>query len=198
MQYIKYEIRKFETADFCPGQQWKEAAQIFASWTIPAIAFVLVVKHFEFSRTVDYYSDAISQGIGPKLWNVISVFGFVFFGLSLVFSKVKIFSQIANQILMNVYAIGALTFGLLLGQFICILPELGQYIDDWRLYLFAPLSAILLIEVAILNLCVWYLSYLIQWQGKFNLRLCQVSILLRLVVGGFIIYLPLWLLWLER
>lgn len=198
MEYIKSELGKFERIDFWPGQQWKEAATVFLSWAAPAFFFVLGVKYFEAFRTVEYYKDAISQGIGPKLWNVIGAFGFAFFGLSLVFTKTKAFSYIANRILINVYAIGSLTFGLLLGQFVCLIPELDQYLDGWRLYLFTPLSAVLLTAVAIINLGVWYLSYLIQWKGNFHQRVGQIHLMLRIFIGCATTSIPIWLLWIER
>ncbi len=198
MEQIKSELKKFKKNDFWPGQQWKEAAKIFFLWAVPAIAFILITKYFESFRTVEYYNEAISQGIGGNFWNVMCVIGATFFGLSLVFIKIKSFSYIANQILRNAYAIGALTFGLLFGQFLCLLPEVGQYLSDWRFYLFGAFSAVLFIVFAILNLFAWYLSYLVQWQGKFHLRINQLHYLIHIIPGWMIVCLSIWLLWIEQ
>ena len=198
MEFIKTELSRFKCRDVNPGKKWRGAGLIFASWAIPAFMFVVLVSFLETSRDVSYYQDAISQGVGPKLWNVMGAFGFALFFVSLVFPKIRCFAIAAKQVLLNVFAIGALTFGLLFGQFICLIPELDKYFDGWQFYFFGPVIVVLLVAVALLNLATWYMSYLIQWRGRFRVKISQMSVVTRTVFGTAFALLPLWLLWVEK
>jgi len=198
MECIKKELSIFDISDFNPNKAWISAIQILSSWAVPAFVFVILVSAVNEYRPVEYYEKAISQGIGPILWNVMGAFGLAFFCLSIIFSRIRWLSTVAHQILTNVYAIGAFSFGLLFGQVVCLVPQLDKYMETWQVYLFSPAIAILLLVVAGLNVAVWYMSYLIKWDSSFREKLSKVSIVLRLPVGGICFLLSLWLLWIEK
>lgn len=155
--YLSERFSVFDKSDFIPREQIWEAIYIFFAWAVPAFIFVLWANTYY--PEVKFYREAITEGIGPNLWNAIGSFGLFAFGLAVVFSSFKIPSLITKQILSNTYAIGCLTFGLLVGQW-CLLP-FGQLVW-WQQGLFGITSVFLLLVVCVYNLVVWYLSFLIQ------------------------------------
>ena len=147
----------FERADFVPEKELREAVTIFLAWALPT--FIFVVLAGKYYLDVEFYQAAINEGVGPNLWNAIGSFGFFTFGVGVSLSSFFTPSLVAKQILINTYAIGCLTFGLLIGQ-LCLLPlnELAW----WQQGLFGVTSAFLLVVVFLYNMVVWYLSFLIQ------------------------------------
>ena len=198
MEYIKKELSVFNLSDFNPNRAWADAARLFSWWAVPACVFVVFVSEVNKYRSVEYYEKAIFQGIGPILWNVIGTFGLAFFCLSIIFSRLQWLSAAAHQILTSVYAIGALSFGLIFGQFICLVPQLSEHMETWQVYVFSPAIVILLFAVAGLNVAVWYMSYLIKWENPFREKLSKVSIVIRLPIGCVFLLLSLWSLWIEK
>lgn len=198
MKYLRGELERFSLDDFYIKSEIKNSLFIFLWWSIPALAFVVLVKYFGSFRATEYYGKAISEGIGPALWNVMGSFGIAFLGLSIIFKRSTWFSIAANKILMNVYSIGCLTFGLIFGQFICLLPELDNYLQGWRLFLFAPTISILLLALVIINLCIWCLSCFSKRDSSLNIRLCNMHWGVRIFIGLLIVYAPLQFLWLEN
>ncbi|MDH3693654.1 MAG: hypothetical protein OER96_03680 [Gammaproteobacteria bacterium] len=198
MEYTKGELAKFGAEDFDPGKNWWEAIRGFTFWSIPALLFVLSVNYFESLRSVSYYEDAISQGIAPKSWNVAFLPGLMLFLLSLIFIRVHWISIVVHKILINVFAIGALMFGLLLGQIICQIPEAYEFYGSWRFYLTGLGLAIGLLIFAMMNVFIWYLSYLNSWDDQFRTKISMVSAVFRIVVSGTFGFLLLWYFWMEK
>lgn len=75
ISYLRTQFSSFDRHDFSIGGAWREAVLIFMCWAVPAFFLVLFVHNLAELRTVKYYQQAISQGIGPVLWNFIAVFG---------------------------------------------------------------------------------------------------------------------------
>ncbi|NAW64793.1 hypothetical protein, partial [Photobacterium halotolerans] len=114
INYVIQRFCHFERCDINPGNSYKEAISVFLAWTVPAFIFVLWASNFY--PEVKLYHDAITEGIGPNLWNVIGSFGFFSFGIAMIFSNHTGPALVADKVLSNAYAIGCLNFGLLSGQ----------------------------------------------------------------------------------
>lgn len=196
--YLGKQLGIFNKSDFAIGRDWKGAVSTFLYWAVPAFLTVYFVDMLGEVRSVEYYNKAISQGIGPILWNFIAVMGFAMFGVAFIFNKIRLFSAVAHQLLINVYAIGALTFGLLLGQFIVLAPELKVNIATWKLFFIFPITAFSFVFILFLNAVIWYISHLSRANSPFMERLSSLNFFIRLVVGLFFSGLFLVLLWFEK
>ena len=191
--------RFYDETDFSPRPGLKEAVTILSAWSVPAFIFVLFVQWLSKCRSVEYFSQAITEGIGPHLWNVIGVFGFSLFGAALLLPSVPILAFAANRVLVNVYAIGSLMFGLLLGQFLVGLS--ASALETWRLWLFGALTVVLFVAVLALNLFTWYLSFLIydpKGKTSFVTNVEKLGIWWRLCISILVMLVPLYLMFAER
>lgn len=121
---MSQQFSHFERSDFIPNESLKEAFTIFFAWALPAFLFVLWANTFY--PEVEFYQAAINEGIGPNLWNSIGSFGLFAFGVAVIFSKFSTAALVAKQILSSTYAIGCLTFGLLVGQWCVLLSMEGM------------------------------------------------------------------------
>ena len=155
---------------------------IFIFWVIPAFLFVIFVEYISYYHNTDYFGKAITEGIGPVLWNVISTFGVLAFGLAITFPT-KITFRAANSVLENGYAIGCLTIGLILGKIMVTWGETSTFIEGWRTYLFGFGILLSVFMVALMNLAVWYLSFLSDPDGKLFIRIKNTHWFFRLSIG---------------
>ncbi len=156
--FLNKEFSHFNGTDFWPGENWTEAITIFLAWVIPSCLFVIWSNTYY--PEVKFYQKAITEGLGPNLWNAIGSFGFLAFGVAVVFSHFSAPRNIAYTVLSNTYGIGCLTFGLLLGQWFTLLPN--TQLVWWKVGLFGITSAFLLIIFFFYNLAIWYLSFLLK------------------------------------
>jgi len=187
--YIKKQFAHFERDDFWPGVEWRGAITVFLAWVIPSCLFVMWSQNYY--PHVEFYKKAITEGLGPNLWNAIGSFGLFAFGVAIVFSKFSTPKNIAISILSNTYGIGCLTFGLLLGQWFTALSD--TEIIWWKVGLFGVTSALLLVVVFFYNLFIWYLSYLLggreNQKSLFLKKLEQMHWLWRASIGVFVVVL---------
>lgn len=185
-ELLSQQFNHFERGAVIPGDNFKEALSIFLAWALPAFLFVLSVDAF--FPEVNFYQAAISEGVGPNLWNAIGSFGLFSFGISVMFPKSHTCALVARHILVNTYAIGCLTFGLLVGQW-CVLPS-TEWFAWWQWGLFGVTSGFLLVVVFLYNLAVWYLSFLVQEESGrksgFLGKMEHVHWVWRTVIGLFI------------
>lgn len=183
-------LSHFEKDDFLPRKEIWEPIAILLAWALPAFVFVLWVNAYYPEN--EFYKAAINEGIGPNLWNAIGSFGVFSFGVTVVLSSYYMPSLITKQILLNTYAIGCLTFGLLVGQW-CLLPF--DELVWWQQGLFGITSVFLLLVVFIYNSVTWYLSFLIQnHQGKksnFLINLEKIHWAYKTILGLFISFLSM-------
>ncbi|MCO1337002.1 hypothetical protein MO867_22010 [Microbulbifer sp. OS29] len=156
--FVVQKFHHFEESDFIPGESLKEAITIFFAWAVPAFLFVLWVN--KFYPEVEFYHAAIGEGIGPNLWNAIGAFGMFSFAVAVMLPQFSTPTLVSRQILSNTYAIGCLTFGLLLGQWFTLLST--DSLIWWQRGLFGITSGFILVVVFLLNLFVWYLSFLLK------------------------------------
>lgn len=181
--FLRDQFKHFELSDVWPGRRFREAILVFLSWAFPA--FLFVIWSTTYYPDVKFYQEAISEGIGPNLWNVVGSFGLFVFGIAVVFSKHFLPSAIAKHILSNTFAIGSLLFGLLFGQWYVILKHID--FGWWKNGLFGVTSGLLLLVVLIYNLTIWYLYFLISNDGKekseFLVKLEQMHWLWRAGIG---------------
>ena len=197
MRYIEAEREKFVNHDFSPEVAHKEAILTFVLWFVSALFYVVAVKRISSFRSVYYFEEAISQGIGPVLWNVIGVLGMSMFSLAVMMPNVKAFSVAAKHVLENVFVVGALTLGLLTGQLVNLAPGLEANFEEWKLFLLVPIIIVILGLGIFFDFMIWYFSQLVSWQGAFMLKLQKVSWMLRVPCGLAVILAGLLFLWLE-
>ncbi|MBE2889657.1 hypothetical protein [Geobacter anodireducens] len=196
---IKTTFSHFRKEDFSPWSGRNEAIIIFAAWAVPAFLFILLVHLLAKYRSVEYFTQAIAEGIGPHLWNVIGVFGFFLFGAALLFPSRTYLAFAANRILVNTYAIGSLMFGILFGQLVTGLSN--ATLEKWKLWLFGFAFVVLFLVVFIINLFTWYLSFLIYCEkGKtsFISKIEQLGVGSRIAISLLIMLLPVCLMFAER
>lgn len=188
-EFLIQRFSHFERRDFIPDKSLKKAFTIFFAWALPAFLFVLWANIFY--PEVKFYQAAISEGIGPNLWNAIGSFGLFAFGVAVMFSKFSTPALVAKQILLNTYAIGCLNFGLLVGQ--CCLSHSMEELVWWERGLFGITSGLLLVVVFLYNMAVWYLSILVQdEQGRksyFLVKLEHMHWLWRAAIGLCVAFL---------
>ena len=168
-------------------------------WAI-AFSFVLAVDRFHEHVPSVYLQAAISEGIGPHLWNVIGTLGLVLFGLALLFPRVHFIARSAHQVLINTFAIGGLSFGLLFGQLATALVSATANIATWKAWLIGAGGLFLAIQVLALNFSLWYFSQLMASREEADHFLHQVErVALRLRVAAFLVIsvTPLVLLFME-
>ena len=182
---MKNVLSVFDREDFHPKNDVFEAVYTFAVWALPAFIFVIWANTYY--PEVEFYQKAIKEGIGPNLWNTIGSFGLFSFGVAIGLSSFKIPSVIAKQILSNTYAIGCLTFGLLVGQWYFL--SLNELVW-WQQGLFGITSVFLLGVVFIYNTIIWYLGFLVgsshNQKSAFILKFETIHIFWRIGFGAFI------------
>ena len=180
--YIIYKFSHFEARDIFSAAHLKKGVVIFFMWALPSFLFVLWANKYH--STADFYQSAITEGIGPNLWNVIGSFGLFSFGVAVTFSKFYLPSLVAQQVLSNTYAIGCLTFGLLCGQWTLLITD--ENILWWQKGLFGITSGFLLAIVFLYNLALWQLCFLIrdkEDKSTFLIKLEEMHGLWRASIG---------------
>jgi hypothetical protein len=100
---------------------------------------------------------AISEGIGPHLWNVVGTLGLVLVGFFLLFPRSQFIARSAHQVLINTYAIGGLSFGLLFGQLSTALASAAANVALWKAWLMGAGGVFLAFQALALNFSLWYL-----------------------------------------
>ncbi len=96
-EFLVQQFSHFELEDVYPGKELKCALFIFCAWAIPAFSFVLWAEHYY--PTVEFFQSAITEGIGPNLWNALGAFGLFMLGLSIIFLNFNFPALVAEHIL---------------------------------------------------------------------------------------------------
>ena len=200
IQYIAAQLQQFNSANLWSRRSALEGMRILLGWAVPSFSFVLAVDRFHEHVPSVYLQAAISEGIGPHLWNVIGTLGLVLFGLALLFPRVHFIARSAHQVLINTFAIGGLSFGLLFGQLATALVSATANIATWKAWLIGAGGLFLAIQVLALNFSLWYFSQLMASREEADHFLHQVErVALRLRVAAFLVIsvTPLVLLFME-
>ena len=181
-KFIKSSLSPFDLRSLNPANGIKSGLLKLSAWALPAFLFVAWAKHHQ---DVEFYSSAVTEGIGPNLWNAIGSFGLFFFGLSVVLPKSTSITKAAYTILDNTFAIGCLTIGLLIGQWFFILID--ESLVWWHRGLFGVISTPVLAVIIFYNLVIWYLSFLVQTsikgESSFLFNIQKLNIIWRLFFG---------------
>lgn len=199
--YLKAQMEPFDHSALWSPKIAKEGAWVVFWWAIPAFALVLLVANYKEYLPSVYLEAAISEGIGPHLWNVIGTLGLVLVGVALIFPRSKFIAKSAHQILINTYAIGGLSFGLLSGQLAAALPTAWAKVATWKAWLIGAGGIFLVLQVLLLNFSLWYLGHLMASRENsdgFLHRVERVAIPVRLAAFALFAVLPVALLFLEK
>lgn len=164
--YLRSEFSTFERDDLFQISSWRRALKIFSWWAIPAMFFVLGVENY--ASDVEFFNDAMREGIGPNLWNLMGALGLVVFALAIVFPNMSTLASYANQVFESTFAVGCLTLGLLIGQYVFLVAQEGMV--WWERGLFGVFGGWLLLLVFTLNCVIWFLSSLTKQQDKVKNR----------------------------
>ncbi|MCL2344847.1 MAG: hypothetical protein FWC58_03220 [Desulfobulbus sp.] len=205
--YLQAQLQSFDRGALWSPQILKEGCLVMACWSIPAIAIVCLVALYREHIPSIYLEAAISEGIGPHLWNVIGTLALLLVGLAFLFPRSKLIAKSAHQVLINTYAIGGLSFGLLFGQLAMALVSASANVTAWKVWFMGGGSVFLAILALSLNFSLWYLGHLMASreerlpQGERNCFLRRVErVDLRLRVAAFTLFavLPVAFLFMER
>ncbi|MDV2362419.1 hypothetical protein [Vibrio cholerae] len=166
-QYIHNQLQYFDGTEFSPvAEDYLKAVLSFASWFVPALLFVLWSINY-FPET-EFFSKAINEGKAPNFWNLIGSLGLFLFGICLAFPNNKTLILISTKVLLNAYAIGNLTLGLVTGQLL-FLPF--NTLPWWQVGLFSGGVSIALG----LNLLIWYVAFLVSKRSAFLAKVSKLS-----------------------
>lgn len=191
-EYILGELRKVEATSLVPGRSIKTALWAFFTWGMIAALFVGATHWLAQFRSTAYLSAAISEGLGPHLWNVLGTFGIGFFGALVIAPRVRFLAVLASEAFANTYVVGALTLGILVGQIAYLFYSAPPPPPVYWLYIVA--FPVLLAALAVLNVLTWYLSYLsdpTRLATGFPAQLAKIDPRLRVPTGLALILLPL-------
>jgi hypothetical protein len=197
--YFQEQLALFDRSALWSTQVAKEGAFVAFWWGLPAFLVVWCVANYPHYLPSSYLSAAISEGIGPHLWNAIGTLGLVLVGLALLFPKSKYLAKSAYQVLTNTYAIGGLSFGLLFGQLATSIASAN--IQQWKLWLLGVGGGFLAIQLLFLNFSLWYLGHLMVSRESgdgFLSRVERMHLRLRVPAAVLIAGLPVVLLFAEK
>ncbi len=199
--YLQAQLQPFDRRALWSPQILKEGGSVIACWAIPAFAIVWLVDIYRENLPSVYLEAAVSEGIGPHLWNVIGTLALLLVGLAILFPRSKLLAKSAYQVLINTYAIGGLSFGLLFGQLATALASASANVSAWKAWLMGAGSGFLAIQALLLNFSLWYLGHLMASREQSDGFLHRVErVALRLRVASFMLFgaLPVALLFMEQ
>lgn len=175
-----------------------KGVKVLAYWFVPSSVAVMLTARYGAILPSQYLNAAFNEGIGPHLWNVIGTMGLVLTAFAILVPTLKWPARWAASILMNTYAIGGLSFGILAGQFVSAIAS--SNIELWRTSLIGVTGFILLANAILLNFATWLLGGLVSRDSRleFMSKIADVDFRLRFLVALTIGGLPIGLFSLER
>lgn len=163
--YLSTQLEPFDRTVLWSPRVWKEGALVMLWWSLPSFLIVwLCSQHREYVPS-KYIEAAISEGIGPHLWNVVGALGLLLVGFALLFPRSGFIARSAYQVLINAYAIGGLSLGLLSGQFATAMVSATDDVVSWKKWLIGAGWCFLVIQALVLNFSLWYLAHLMDSRG---------------------------------
>jgi len=160
--YIKKQLNPFVGATFWSPLVFKEGATIAFWWVMPAMISVWLITRYKEYLPFAYLDAAISDGIGPHLWNVVGMLGLAFFGLAVLIPRCKLIADSAYQVLANTCSMGWLACGLLLGLLTARIPAELSKLALWKARLLEAGLAAFMFEIFALNCLIWWLANLMR------------------------------------
>lgn len=199
--YLKEQFKPFDRNSLWSPDIIKQASAEIFWWMFSTIIFVLIVAKYQQYLPSKYLAQAITEGIGPHLWNVIGVLALTLVGVALLLPKLKFIAKAAYHLLINTHAIGAMSFGLLFGQFFAHLSVWSENLALWKSWFLGLGGIFLLIYALTLNFSLWYLGHLMYSQGRDNSFLnliAKVHLRVRFIFFLLFSALPIALLLAEK
>lgn len=200
-EYLCTQLQPFDRAALWSSHVAKEGALVVCWWAAPSFLIVWLVARYREHVPSAYIEAAISEGIGPHLWNVVGTLGLVLVGFALLFPRSRFIARSAYQVLINTYAIGGLSFGLLFGQLATALASAAVNVASWKAWLMGTGGVFLAVQALALNFSLWYLGHLMasrEASDGFLHRVEGVALRLRVVAFLFLAVLPITLLFMEK
>jgi len=132
-----------------------------------------------------YLDAAISDGIGPHLWDVVGILGFALFGLAVLLPRCKLIADGAYQVLTNTSGMGWLAWGLLFGLFIARVPAELSKLAAWKAGVLEASVTFFMLKIFVLNFLVWWFGNLMRSNannGDFLRRVERLDLRLRVIM----------------
>ena len=184
---------KIETSEI------KDGIIILACWLIPSFIFSLCSKIESNYFPTKYIKFALDEAIGSHIWNVFGTIGLFLFGMSIIFPTVKFFSKGAHHVFSNTYSMGLLAIGIMFGQAVNAIHPSNltspKIISEITILIF------LMVSVLSINVIIWYMSKIILGNNSrkgLPYFINKADFKFRIVSGGIIAFLPLFLFLLEK
>ncbi|MCA8157757.1 hypothetical protein [Burkholderia contaminans] len=193
LSYIKEQLTPFEHSTVCPPLVFVEGVTIVFWWAAPAMVAVWLITYFKRHLPLNYLDAAISDGIGPHLWNIVSMLGLALFGLAVLLPRCKFIANSAYQVLVNTYAMGGLAIGLLVGQVTTQLPSALSKLALWKAWLSGTGIALVMLGLFALNFSLWCLASLMRTAAGhdgFLRRIERIDLRLRFLAFVLLSILP--------
>ncbi|MFK0376693.1 hypothetical protein [Pandoraea sp. NPDC090278] len=199
--YMRSQVSVLAGGASVPREVLMQGVRAGLEWAVPSFFAVIGIACFGEHLPSHYLNGAVSEGIGPALWNVVGTFGTVLFGFGLMFPGVRCMTSAARGALNGTYGIGNLMFGLLAGLLVTSFPEAAAKVEFWRALAMA-VGGILLLSLALaLNFAVWCLGAMMapnDGDGAFLRRVKRMHWLSRLILSLLFIATPLLFLLAEK
>jgi hypothetical protein len=93
--YLRTQLQPFDRTALWSSHVAKEGLLVVFWWAVPSFAIVLLVAHYRDHLPSAYLESAISEGIGPHLWNVIGTLGLVLVGFALLLPRSRFIARSA-------------------------------------------------------------------------------------------------------
>lgn len=200
-EYICTQLQPFDRAALWSSHIAKKGALVIFSWATPSVLIVWLVARYRKHVPSAYLEAAISEGIGPHLWNVVGTLGLVLVGFALLFPRSRFIARSAYQVLINTYAIGGLSFGLLFGQLATALTSAAANVASWKAWFMGAGGFFLAVQALTFNFSLWYLGHFMasrEASDGFLHRVEGVALRLRLAAFLFLAVLPITLMFMEK
>lgn len=199
--YLQAQLQHFDRGALWSPKMLQEGGRALASWAVPGFVLVCLAQLLREHLPSAYLAEAIAEGIGPHLWNLVGTLALVLFGAACLFPRSRWFAERARQVLVNTHAMGALTLGLLLGQLVMAFPAAAADIPAWKAWLMGGHAALLVATALLLNFALWYLGDLVASRERgdgFLHRMEKVAVRIRLLACAMFAVLPVAFLLMEK
>ena len=188
---------QFEFCDFNPKGHLSSPLKTCLLLNIFGCVLIICIEWLSTFRSVEYYREAVSQLISPHLWNMMGSAAVILLGLSVIFCGCYWLVNMASHVFHNAFKAGALMLGLLVGQFLVLLPFFYMNMPLWKFLLLVGLIFSFFYALFLLNFALWYGSFLLSAKSKVLGKLKNIAPIVRVGVGTAISFVMTVLVWLE-
>ncbi|WP_297867926.1 hypothetical protein [uncultured Flavobacterium sp.] len=188
-KYLKDQFYSFDKSFFTYNMKFKKSLIDSLYWLVPAFLFVILTKNKIDYLPNKYFEKAISEGIGPTLWNVIGAMGLFFLGLFFLFPSVYFFAKATHRLVENAYSIGLLSLGLIVGEIFFWFPSIIPNFSHSKNIIIAIIITILIIIIYLMNYSLYYVGQLLEERNnEIDFRHLVKKLELRIRITFFVIF----------